>query len=109
MHDSQRLISDWWLVAMHPVAHKGIVCDHCLHGSSHTVYWRRGEEGGGGEGEEEEGKEEEEKERKEGEKEKEGWSFISSPSSPSLSPLVPLPHFNGLGLSYNPPVNRPVC
>ena len=46
VHDSQRLISDWWLVAMHTVAHKGIVCDHCLHGSSHTVYCKRKEKSG---------------------------------------------------------------
>lgn len=105
MHDSQRLISDWWLVAMHLVAHKGIVCDHCLHGSSHTVYcWRREEERGG-EGvemeEEEEGKEEEEKK---GRKKRKGgamFGLFSSPSSPSFSPLVPLPHFNGLGLNQS--------
>lgn len=61
MHDSQRLISDWWLVAMYTVAHKGIVCDHCLHGSSHTVYCkRRGGEKSEGKGEEEEGEKEKE-------------------------------------------------
>lgn len=97
MHDSQRLISDWWLMAMHPVAHKGIVCDHCLHGSSHTVYCRKG----GGRGKRKKGKRRKKRRReKKGRKKRKAGAMLSlfSPSSPSLSPLVPLPHFNGLGL-----------
>ena len=51
--------------------------------------------------EEEEGKEEEEKKGRKKRKGRAMLSLFSNPSSPSLSPLVPLPHFNGLGLNLS--------